>query len=64
MYFLHGTLPWQNLKADTKKQKYDCIMEKKMNTPTDLLCRGSPNEFGIFLNYTYVLCFDNKPDYS
>ncbi|KIO06647.1 hypothetical protein M404DRAFT_24360 [Pisolithus tinctorius Marx 270] len=52
------------LKAATKKQKYDCIMEQEMSTPMDLLCCGFPNEFGIFLNYTQVLWFDNKPDYS
>ncbi|TFK59856.1 kinase-like protein, partial [Pluteus cervinus] len=45
MYFLRGALPWQGLKAATKKQKYDRILEKKMTTPTDLLCRGFPNEF-------------------
>jgi casein kinase I family protein HRR25 len=39
-------------------------MEKKMTTPTDLLCRGFPHEFGIFLNYTRALRFDDKPDYS
>lgn len=39
-------------------------MEKKMTTQTDLLCRGFPNEFGIFLNYTRALRFDDKPDYS
>jgi casein kinase I family protein HRR25 len=32
MYFLRGSLPWQGLKAVTKKQKYDLIMEKKMTT--------------------------------
>ncbi|KAJ6533390.1 kinase-like domain-containing protein [Mycena vulgaris] len=57
-YVPHG------LKAATKKQKYDRIMEKKMTTPTDLLCRGFPNEFAIFLNYTRALRFDDKPDYS
>jgi len=64
MYFLRGSLPWQGLKAATKKQKYDRIMEKKMTTPSDLLCRGFPNEFAIFLNYTRALRFDDKPDYS
>ncbi|KAF8595048.1 kinase-like protein [Ceratobasidium sp. AG-I] len=64
LYFLCGQLPWQGLKAATKKQKYDRIMEKKMTTPTDLLCRGFPNEFGIFLNYCRALRFDDKPDYS
>ena len=58
MYFLRGTLPWQGLKAATKEQKYDCIMEKKMTTPTNLLYRGFPSEFGIFLNYTCALQFN------
>ncbi|CAG8650136.1 9202_t:CDS:2, partial [Paraglomus occultum] len=64
MYFCRGSLPWQGLRAATKKQKYDRIMEKKMTTPTELLCRGFPNEFAIYLNYTRSLRFDDKPDYS
>jgi serine/threonine protein kinase len=39
MYFLRGSLPWQGLRANTKKQKYQKIMEKKMATPIDLLCK-------------------------
>lgn len=64
MYFLRGQLPWQGLKAATKKQKYDRIMEKKMTTPTESLARSFPNEFAIYLNYTRSLRFDDKPDYS
>ncbi|KAI8809545.1 kinase-like domain-containing protein [Cladochytrium replicatum] len=64
MYFCRGSLPWQGLKAATKKQKYDRIMEKKMTTPTEVLCRGYPNEFALYLNYTRSLRFDDKPDYS
>ncbi|KAG5455896.1 MAG: putative casein kinase I, partial [Olpidium bornovanus] len=51
------------LKACTKKQKYDRIMEKKMTTPTDALCRGFPNEFKSYLTYCKALRFDDKPDY-
>lgn len=64
LYFCRGSLPWQGLKAATKKQKYDRIMEKKMTTPTEVLCRGFPSEFAIYLNYTRSLRFDDKPDYS
>ncbi|KAI8337091.1 casein kinase I [Chlamydoabsidia padenii] len=64
MYFCRGSLPWQGLKAASKKQKYDRIMERKMTTPTELLCRGFPSEFAIYLNYTRSLRFDDKPDYG
>ncbi|ORZ25127.1 kinase-like domain-containing protein [Absidia repens] len=64
MYFCRGSLPWQGLKAANKKQKYDRIMEKKMTTPTELLCRGFPSEFAIYLNYSRSLRFDDKPDYG
>lgn len=42
MYFNRGTLPWQGLKAATKRQKYDKISEKKMSTPVEELCHGFP----------------------
>ncbi len=44
MYFNLGTLPWQGLKAATKKQKYEKISEKKMSTPVEVLCKGYPSE--------------------
>ena len=37
---------------------------RKMTTPTEVLCRGFPNEFAIYLNYTRSLRFDDKPDYA
>lgn len=35
-----------------------------MTTPTEVLCRGFPHEFAIYLNYCRSLRFDDKPDYS
>jgi len=64
MYFNRGSLPWQGLKAHTKKQKYEKISDKKMSTPVETLCKGFASEFATFLNYSRSLRFDDKPDYA
>ncbi|XP_022152650.1 casein kinase 1-like protein 2 [Momordica charantia] len=64
MYFLRGSLPWQGLKAGTKKQKYEKISEKKVNTSIEALCRGYPTEFASYFHYCRSLRFDDKPDYA
>lgn len=63
MYFTRTSLPWQGLKAATKKQKYERISEKKMSTPVEVLCKGYPAEFAMYLNYCRGLRFDETPDY-
>lgn len=64
MYFLRGSLPWQGLRATTKTQKYERIRNKKMDTPVEVLCKGFPQEFMIYLNYTRSLRFEETPDYQ
>ena len=44
VYFLLGELPWQGMKAKTMKEKYEKIMEKKISTPIDSLCKGFPGK--------------------
>ncbi|KAF8567406.1 hypothetical protein P879_07364 [Paragonimus westermani] len=63
MYFMRGHLPWQGLKAHTKKQKYERIYEKKLNTTPEQLCKGYPEEFQKYLHYARSLKFDSAPDY-
>ena len=63
MYFNLGSLPWQGLKAATKKQKYEKISEKKMSTAVEVLCKGFPPEFAMYLNYCRGLGFEEGPDY-
>ncbi|XP_014514943.1 casein kinase 1-like protein 3 [Vigna radiata var. radiata] len=64
LYFLRGSLPWQNLKAATKKQKYDKICEKKVATPIEVLCKSHPVEFASYFHYCHSLTFDQRPDYG
>lgn len=46
--FLYCSLPWQGLKAATKKQKYDKICEKKLSTPIEV-CVNFLRVFGSFI---------------
>eukprot|EP00939_MAST-03C_sp_MAST-3C-sp1_P003732 g3732.t1 len=64
MYFLRGSLPWQGLRANTKKQKYQKILEKKLATPFRLLCKNFPREFVLYLEYCRQLRFEDMPDYK
>ncbi|XP_027084680.1 uncharacterized protein [Coffea arabica] len=64
LYFLRGSLPWQGLKAATKKQKYDKICDKKVSTPVEVLCKSYPVEFASYLHYCHSLTFDQRPDYG
>lgn len=64
IYFLRGSLPWQGLKANTKKEKYDRIMDKKISVSPSSLCRGYPQEFVRYLEYVRACRFEDRPDYS
>ena len=64
VYFLKGVLPWQNLKAENKKDKYEKIMQKKLATPVNLLCKDIPVEFERYLAYCRGMKFNERPDYS
>ncbi|XP_053999301.1 casein kinase I isoform X16 [Hylaeus anthracinus] len=64
MYFLRGTLPWQGLKADTLKERYQKIGDTKRNTPIEVLCDGHPEEMATYLRYVRRLDFFEMPDYE
>ncbi|XP_055850110.1 casein kinase I isoform X9 [Episyrphus balteatus] len=64
MYFLRGSLPWQGLKADTLKERYQKIGDTKRATPIEALCDGHPEEFATYLRYVRRLDFFETPDYD
>jgi len=55
--FLCFSLPWQGLKAGTKKQKYDKISEKKVSTPIEVIC----SEVLIIDNVIDAILFSERP---
>lgn len=39
LYFSKGSLPWQGLRANNKKQKYEKICERKKQYTPQMLCK-------------------------
>lgn len=64
IYFLRGSLPWQDLEASSRKEKYRHILKRKLNVSIESLCMGLPESFDTFLNYARDLPFDARPDYT
>lgn len=63
VYFMNGELPWHNLPAKDKEEKYKKIMEKKIETKIEDLCLGASPEFGQFMYYCRNLKFEEEPNY-
>ena len=64
MYFLRGGLPWQGLKIRSKEDRYKKILAKKKETSSEELCKGFPEEFKEFVEYTRNLEYTEQPDYD
>lgn len=64
IYFLRGSLPWQGLKADNLKQRYQMIGDTKRQTPIEVLCEKFPAEVATYLRYCRTLDFFQTPDYN
>ena len=64
VYFIKGELPWQNIKAKTRKEKYSQIYKMKKKTVPDELCEYLPEEMKTFINYIINLNINKKPEYS
>ena len=64
VYFLKGKLPWQNIIAKNKEEKYKKILEKKMEISSEELCKDLPKEFEMFLEYNKNIKYEEKPDYK
>jgi len=47
LYFLRGSLPWQGINAKNRDEKYKKIMETKMATSIESLCKGLPCKYLI-----------------
>ena len=64
IYLLKGCLPWMNLQAIGKKQKYEVICECKARTSFESLCEGLPKEFVDYFKTVRKLGFEERPPYA
>lgn len=64
VYFDHGELPWMGIKAKVKEEKYNKILEKKINTKIETIIDDLPEQFGDFIQYVRGLQFEEKPNYA
>ena len=64
VFFIKGELPWQNLKAKSRKEKYTKIYQKKKHTVHSELCNFLPDEIKNFVSYILNLNQKQNPDYS
>ena len=64
VYFIKGELPWQNVKADSKKEKYKKVYQIKKQTVPNDLCEFLPEDIKTFINCILSLNIKQKPDYQ
>lgn len=64
IYLFAGELPWQGIQCNNKLEKYRLIMDRKLNTTPEVLCRNLPLEIPQMLAYCRGLRFEDNPDYS
>ena len=64
LYFLRGKLPWQGIHVKTKEERNMKIMQKKIDTSAQQLCKGFPLEFERYVEYTRNLQYEENPDYK
>jgi len=61
---MKGSLPWESIKAKTKKELFQRIFRIKIFTTCEELCEGLPNEIKEFLLYCRSLDFEQEPNYK
>jgi len=64
IFMVKGSLPWQGMRIEDKKVKYEKMCKKKKAISSEILCKGLPGEFRYLLHYCRSLKFEDKLDYE
>ena len=63
IYFYKGSLPWQYVKNNNENEKYQHLMEMKIEFERYSFFKELPDNLKKFLQYTKNLEFEETPDY-
>ena len=64
IYFMKGSLPWQSVKVDNKKDSYLRMSQMKKSILPEILCNNLPREFADYMKYVKNLKFEEDPNYG
>ncbi|CAD8062658.1 unnamed protein product [Paramecium primaurelia] len=64
IYLVKGELPWSNIKARDKEDKYEQILQIKMGLPLNQLCFNLPKCFIHYFQHVKSLLFQQQPNYQ
>jgi hypothetical protein len=63
IYLSTAKLPWANISADKKEEKYRLIMEKKLSLSHEELCSNLPKCYTQYFHLISQLQFTETPNY-
>mmetsp|Transcript_4404 Transcript_4404/g.10272 ORF Transcript_4404/g.10272 Transcript_4404/m.10272 type:complete len:165 (-) Transcript_4404:36-530(-) len=52
------------IEAEGKQEKYERIMDMKMDTPVEKLCQSMPKGFAMYLKHCRSLRYEEAPNYA
>ena len=64
IHLMKGSLPWQRVKVDNKKESYLKVAQLKYYIKPEKLCENLPNEFVDYIKYVKQLKFEEDPNYA
>ena len=63
-YLYRGGLPWMGMRARTKEEKYNKILNLKKSISAEILLNNAPNQLIEYLNYCKKLKYEQEPNYK
>ena len=64
IYLTKGSLPWSDLRSNNKDDLYNQILNSKIKTSDEILCKDLPKQFKEYLKYVKNMTYEQEPDYN